>query len=274
MWSVTTWLIVINCLVLLWDGIFASATRGQWLAVGEHLYFSYDRAVTHLELWRWIGFQFVHGGILHLFFNMLGLYFFGPMMENWWGPRRFLAFYLICGLAGAFLYTLLVLMPGLISVSETSPLVGASGGLFGILIGAAVVAPHQRVMLLFPPIPMTLRTMALVFLGIAVLTILANSVNAGGQAAHLGGAALGFLLVKQPRLLGWAEHLGPRRGPRYHKPSRLRRWLDQRQQQRIEEEDRRVDEILDKVRHRGLASLTATEKRILHRATQRQQKGE
>ncbi|NJL31790.1 MAG: rhomboid family intramembrane serine protease, partial [Phycisphaerales bacterium] len=84
-------------------------------------------------------------------------------------------------------------------------LIGASGSIYGILLAAALVAPDMKVMLLFPPIPMKLRTMASVFLGIATLQVLVGSANAGGEAAHLGGALLGFLLIKQPWLLGWAE---------------------------------------------------------------------
>src|SRR6185503_5686995 len=103
----------------------------------------------------------------HLFFNMLGLYFFGPFIERYLGSRRFLAFYLLCGIAGAAMY--LLLWGSRVFISNPSvPMVGASAGIFGILIAAAQIAPNTTVMLLFPPIPMRLKTLAWVLIAIAL----------------------------------------------------------------------------------------------------------
>jgi membrane associated rhomboid family serine protease len=167
-------------------------------------YFSFTTAVGGLQVWRWITFQFIHAGLGHIFGNMLGLYFFGPMIEQYLGRRRFLAFYLLCGMAGPVVY-LFFAATGILGMSPGSPMVGASAGVFGILLAAAQIAPRTTVMLLFPPIPMQLRTLALVLLGLAAYTVFTQGHNAGGEAAHLGGAALGYLLIRNPRLLNWAE---------------------------------------------------------------------
>jgi membrane associated rhomboid family serine protease len=245
LWRVATWLIAINVAVFVIDAILAGAgvrfihliatvdgqtwrelfplvsqvenlPRDRQYVVQQPMqlierwgYFSVTTALAGLQVWRWITFQFLHAGIGHLLGNMIGLYFFGPVIEDYLGKRRFLAFYLLCGIAGPVVY-LLFALTGILATSPITPLIGASAGVFGILLAAAQVAPRAQVMLLFPPIPMQLRTLAYVLLGVAAFTVFTQGRNAGGEAAHLGGAALGFLLIKNPRFLNWAEKLSPR----------------------------------------------------------------
>ena len=261
--SMVFWLLCINGGVFLLDAVLVGSRRGSSLAPHDWGAFSVGQGVFGLQLWRMITYQFLHGGLMHLLFNMIGLYFFGPLMERWWGSRRFLAFYLLCGIGGAGLYTALSFVPGLLGVSIHSSLIGASGCIFGILIGCAVLYPNQRVMLIFPPIPMTMRTMALCFLGLGVLSLMAGSANAGGEAAHLGGAALGWFLIKNPRWLNFVDRnwFGD-----------LQRHRQERQRHAAAKEDAQVDRILSKVREHGLASLTNREKKTLQRATDRQRR--
>lgn len=268
--SVTTRLLIINCVVFVLDGVTRGSSRGDWLSPSRHGAFSIEQAVYGLQLWRWFTYQFLHADLMHLVFNMIGLYFFGRLMENWWGKRRFLVFYLLCGMSGALLFTLLAYMPGLLAVAPRTSLVGASGSIFGILVGCALLYPHQRVMLMFPPIPMSMRTMALVFLGISVASLAFGACGAGGAAAHLGGAALGLLLVRHPRLLGFAD----RSGGSVLGQARLRRQQGRARQARHREahEAVEVDRILDKVREHGLHSLSGREKRALKRATDRKRR--
>lgn len=263
--SVVTWLLAINFIVFVLDAILTGSTRGTALSPSYWGNFNFEQGVAGFQLWRWFTYQFIHAGFFHVTFNMLGLYFFGPMMERWWGSKRFLAFYLMCGASGAVLYSLLGLVPDLLPGGNLGTLVGASGSLYGILAACAVLFPQHRVMLLFPPIPMSMRTLALVFLGLAALSLIAGSPNAGGEAAHLGGAALGFLLVKFPASLTWADRI--RRPQRPAADS----WSGKLHKQRDAEakEDAQVDRILDKVREHGLQSLTKSEKGILLRATER-----
>ena len=167
--------------------------------------FTAQLAVFHLQLWRFITFQFLHASLMHLAFNMLALFFFGPLMESYLGRRRYLAFYLLCGMAGPISYLLFYgLHVG--AANRTNGLIGASAGVFGILIAAAQVLPNVTV-LIYGFIPARLRTVAWVLLGVAVYTVFTNGNNAGGEAAHLGGAALGYLLIKNER---WLDVFGPR----------------------------------------------------------------
>jgi membrane associated rhomboid family serine protease len=210
--SITTWLIVLNVLVFIVDSVLPHHLirlyvykepgpyylwpAGPLKAWG---YFSVIKAITEFQLWRFITFQFLHANLGHLVSNMLGLYFFGPIVEAHFGARRYIAFYLLCGSAGAVTYLLLLLFgflqgPGV-------PLVGASAGIFGVLVAGAMIAPNATVMLLFPPSPLKFKDLALILVGYAMYIAFTNGENAGGQAAHIGGAVLGFILMRYPFLL-------------------------------------------------------------------------
>ncbi|MEX0776506.1 MAG: rhomboid family intramembrane serine protease [Phycisphaeraceae bacterium] len=267
--SVTLWLIIINVVIFLVDMVLGP-WRGQDGPLFMLGFFSRTTALHEFQLWRFITYQFLHADPGHLLFNMIGLYFFGPIMEQWWGSRRFLAFYLLCGLSSAWLYSVLS-YTGVLYGDPKIPLVGASGALFGILIGCALVAPQLRVLLFFI-IPTTIRTLAAFILVYALVAVLLNLHNAGGEAGHLGGALLGFALVKWPRSLDWAG--GPRRAaalaaPRDSRINAVKKWMQQRQEKAVADEEAEVDRILAKVKAQGLHSLSDKEKRTLQRATER-----
>jgi len=264
--SVVAWLLGINIVVFLLDTVLSSGVRtASWASLSYWGNYNLEQGIYGFQLWRLLTFQFLHGDLFHILMNMIGLYFFGRMLEGWWGPRRFLAFYLLCGVSGAVVMTVLSFIPGLLMIGPTTTLVGASGGLFGILAGAAVIAPNQVVRLLFPPIPMKIKTMALVFLGLSALSVLAGASNAGGDAAHLGGALLGWVLVKNAGWLNFADRLSPQAIQAGVAKGRYEKKQKQAQQTEAD-----VDRILDKVRDQGLQSLTKAEKKKLNEATQRQ----
>jgi len=211
MWSVTTWLIAINVAVfLLNNAVQQTVVDGDGYVIGRihpindvYGYFSVATAVFHLQIWRFVTFQFLHANFTHILFNMIALYFFGPIVEAYWGSRRYLAFYLLCGIAGPVMYVILWAL-GFLIHDPSVPMVGASAGIFGVLIAAAQIAPNATV-LIYGIIPMRLRMMAMLLLAIAVYTAFTNGNNAGGEAAHLGGAAAGFALMKNPRFLSFAD---------------------------------------------------------------------
>ena len=216
--TITMWLIVINFAVALIDSILfhwlgeagrLSLPWGQIIIYPPLQYwghFSVATAIWKGQVWRFITFQFLHAGPgpWHLLVNMVMLYFFGPLVEAYLGRRRFLAFYLICGIAGPVGYMVLwaASATGVTNLIQTAyvPLVGASAGLFGILIAAAHIAPDATV-LIYGIFPMKLRAMAWVMLGIAVYTVFTSGHNAGGEAAHLGGAVIGWLLIRNVQWL-------------------------------------------------------------------------
>jgi len=240
-----------------------------------------------LEIWRFIGFQFCHADMNHLIFNMIGLFFFGPIVERFLGARRFLAFYLICGIAGAVLYLLLnaagfavlqvsggkATVPGLLFNDPYTPLVGASAGIFGILIASARIMPNATVLLFFI-IPMRLKTLAYGLVIVAVGTVILGGAragsNAGGEAAHLGGAIAGWWLIARPdRLQGFFDFFGRASESVSGIGARRKAAATVRATQRRAVEAAEVDRVLDKIKLEGIGSLTEHERRILKDASRR-----
>lgn len=255
------------------------------------LYFSTNRALVHqaadgslrgFEFWRFLGFQFLHAGIWHLAFNMIGLWFFGPIVERTLGGKRFLAFYILCGICGALMYLLLNAAgsflisafgpqatswaPFVLFNDPATPLVGASAGVFGVLMAGAYLVPHATV-LVYGIIPMRLDTMAYLLVLIALLGVFFRWDNAGGEAAHLGGAIAGIYFIRRPHHLhGFFDFLGrvdPTSRSRRSRGSALRAG-DERPRERVDPGE--VDRILRKVSEQGLHSLTAREQETLRRA--------
>jgi membrane associated rhomboid family serine protease len=271
---VVKWLLIANLGIFILDYLVLPAVLGskvdrfhappllKWGA------FSIRSALLELRIWEFVTFQFLHASLGHVLFNSIGLYFFGPWMERWWGSGKFLLFYLLCGVSGAAFFTLLTLLHVLPGGME-SALVGASAGIYGIFIGVAVIAPDLRVALLFPPVELSMRQLAIVLLLIATGAILLSlGGNEGGEAGHLGGAILGFIMVRHPRLLGMEPGVEIRRPPATRKPhaAKLRP-----RSPFTSGTDSAVDLILDKISREGFQSLTDAERETLRRASERQQ---
>lgn len=145
--------------------------------------------------WQLLTYGFLHGSFMHLAFNMLTLAMFGSQVEYVWGARRFLTFYLVC-VAGAAIFQLVVGWWTLSHGGEAYPTLGASGGIFGLLLAYGMMFPNQRVMLLFPPIPMKARTLVILY-AVAELLFGLNGWQPGvAHFAHLGGMLFGWLLIR------------------------------------------------------------------------------
>lgn len=247
---------------------------GQLQKVGTEYAFVMQplQAIMHfstarvLEVWRLIGFQFLHANFTHLLFNMMGLYFFGPLVERYLGRKRFLAFYLLCGMFGAIMYGILNLagqfltIPGVLPNDPHTPLIGASAGVFGVLMAGAYLAPNATVLVFFL-LPMRLRTLAYALVIVALYTVVVSGNNAGGEAGHIGGAIAGFYFIRHPHHLhGFFDFLG-RADPTSHhyRNSGFRRAPDRSE----------IDHVLDKVHREGIQSLSARERRILQEASRR-----
>lgn len=195
--TVTKALIII-CVVVHLVGMFRQVPVAPNYSVPiffELGYFSWFKCMEETELWRIISYQFVHADIMHLVFNMWALFFFGPAIENIMGPRRFLAFYLTCGVAGALFSALLGCTILYTPYWALIPMVGASAAIYGVMIATAFLYPHARISLLFPPVTLTMRAFALIVIGIATAVILFNGNNAGGEAGHLGGVIMGLIIM-------------------------------------------------------------------------------
>ena len=227
--SVTTSLIIINVVVFLVGlvarqpsvlGIAVPGADGTEPTLQIMGAYSWFTCFMEGQIWRMITYQFLHANFGHILFNMWALYFFGPAVERIMGPRRFLIYYLSCGVAGALFSSLLAGIglystldspqsylavnelvqqftdySGAVSPWQLVPMIGASAAVYGVMVSVAYMFPNERISLLFPPVTMTLRTFALVVIGIAAVHVLLNLNNAGGEAGHLGGIILGAIVM-------------------------------------------------------------------------------
>jgi membrane associated rhomboid family serine protease len=246
------WLLIINSVVYLLDSLTSPATGTGITFFQRYLALIPTTPQLTLQVWRLVTYQFLHGGFGHIFFNMLGLMFLGPPLERNWGSRKFLIFYLSCGVAGGIFYIMLVAV-GFLSAGI---MIGASGAVLGILTACAILFPHFVVF--FVVFPMPIRVAAVILICIAAFSILSRGANAGGEACHLAGIVAGALYVFSD---SWRTSLKLR-----FKVSRWEKHAESERRLRIE-----VDRILKKVHDSGLHSLSTTEKRLLKKATQLEQ---
>lgn len=156
--------------------------------------------VPEFYLWQLVTYAFLHGGLLHLGVNLFALWMFGLPIEQAWGSRRFLIYFLFC-VVGAGLVQLVVATMGA-QQGEIYPTVGASGGVFGVLLAFAMMYPNQRLLLLFPPIPIKAKWFVLLY-GIFELWAGVTGTLAGvAHFAHLGGMFFGLGLILYWRAQG------------------------------------------------------------------------
>lgn len=141
--------------------------------------------------WQVVTYAFLHGSMGHLFFNMLGLWMFGGELEQVWGRKRYLQFFFASVLTAAAAQLLLTAVIG-----SYAPTVGASGGLFGLLLAFGMLFPNRTIMPLFPPIPMKARTFVMLFGGLELFQGVFFSNSGVAHFAHLGGMLGGWLMIR------------------------------------------------------------------------------
>ncbi len=258
-------LIIANIIVFLLQNMVGGLTELLSLDFGS---------LRQLQLWRLGTYMFAHskGNLFHILLNMWGLYIFGAPLERQIGPHRFLRLYIVSGLIGGFTWLVFNLSP----VDSYYPsVIGASGSVFGTMMAAAMLAPNRQYMLLFPPIPVRLKTLVLVYGGLEIFNTLQRSPdNRVAHLGHLGGLIGGYLYVvfavpgwrgfKLSRFLldkinhwrlryrWWRmEHAPPPRGS---------------DGQADDDDELSIDDILDKIGREGLSSLTPREKQRLEKA--------
>lgn len=155
--------------------------------------------------WTLVTYSFLHGNFMHLAFNMLGMWMFGAAVEQVWGTRRTAAAYFASVVTGGVTQIIVGAMFG----EAAGPVIGASAGVFGIMLAYALVFPNRKIMPLFPPIPMPARVFVLLYAALELVFGVTGTVSGVAHFAHLGGLIGGFLVYKywrsKPR--GW--------GPRY-----------------------------------------------------------
>jgi len=295
-WSFNTWIIVINVAVFLIEALIFSRNQNYAInPIEQWGHFSTATVLLHGQVWRFITFQFLHANLWHILMNMLCLFWFGPQVEQHLGSRRYLAFYLLSGCAGAGLYLALnalgqmignipLLLPG----NTATPLIGASAGVFGVLFALAFLRPNQTITLLLMfvlPVTMRIKTLAYALVAIALFTVWTAGHNAGGEAGHLGGAIFGAWLIRHPKLLNLAllipldrlkksgHHAFKRPGqspfnddPTGSGPANFFGSAKIGKKPVVDEAE--IDRILSKVATQGLHSLTKKERDALSKATE------
>ncbi|HET6604240.1 MAG TPA: rhomboid family intramembrane serine protease [Xanthomonadaceae bacterium] len=190
---VTRALLIANALMFLLQQVMPGLVYAFALwPLGEHP-IGYGETVSFLP-WQIVSYAFLHGNFAHLFFNMFALLMFGAPVEMTWGPRRFAHYYFLCVIGAGFvqlIVTTLAVREGMLY-----PTVGASGGVYGVLLAFGLMFPDRRVMLLFPPIPMKAITLVFVFGAIELFLGVTGTQQGVAHFAHLGGMAFGFLLIQ------------------------------------------------------------------------------
>lgn len=168
-------------------------------------------ASQYFRPWQFLTHMFMHGGFFHLFFNMYTLFFFGCVLENTIGLRKFVIFYFVCGLGAAALHTgvqwiqAASMMSAIGDGSATAmasyhalkltPTVGASGAIYGVLLGYAMLFPYSKMTLLFPPVTLSAKWMVAIFAGIELFTGITGTMDGVAHFAHLGGMVFGWILI-------------------------------------------------------------------------------
>jgi rhomboid family protein len=255
--------------------------------------------IQNLQYWRLITSMFLHGGFGHILFNMYGIYLFGTLVAPHIGTSRFLGLYFISGVLGNVLWMIAnwhspgIMTPEGFYISYS--LVGASGGVFGVMLGAAMLEPQRQFILLIPPIPIKCKTMVVVYGVIEIFSELSGMQSGIAHLAHLGGMLGGYVFLKMScnNLLRWdildvfktqrpGDYIPPKSTPppqpEATAPKRSKNnTYDYRGAKSYENKSftvnndkpvsrRELDQLLDKISYHGINSLTPEEQAKLKRA--------
>ena len=220
-------IILLNVLMLLITWAVKSVT-GTDLTMVLGLYFPKSEHFMPVQI---LSHMFMHGGFLHLLFNMYALFLFGQVLENVWGPKRFLFFYMVCGLGAAFTHESVIffqyhhlvqvlspenvklvfdkgaayLSQGQVFTDPTmqslqillnTPTVGASGAIFGVLLAFGVLFPNTQLLIIFPPIPIKAKYLVIGYGAIELYLAVTQPGSNIAHAAHLGGMLFGYILIR------------------------------------------------------------------------------
>ncbi len=287
-------LLIINVVVFFFQVMFNNISFGGvpgWYIINRYFALNpivgFDRfgEPYNFQIWQLITYQFLHGSFGHIFFNMLMLWMFGMEIENIWGSRKFLAFYLISGIGAGL--TQILLAP--ILTGALAPTIGASGAIFGVMVAFGMMFPNRYIFIYFL-IPMKAKYLIAFLFLIEVMSVGGFSFIA--HLAHIGGAITAAIFILLDRKYhftfnGIYDFFGnltkprPKKKPnfRYRKPPRYNEndveeaeFYDISSYNNDNEDEisqEVIDAILDKISQGGYQSLTEKEKRILFEASKK-----
>jgi len=147
-------------------------------------------AQPRFQFWQLLTYSFLHGGIMHLLLNMYGLWLFGSRMEAMWGSRIFAVYYFVCVIGAGLVQLLVANYQG-----GSYPTIGASGGVFGLLLAFGISFPNEKLMLIFPPVILSAKWFVLIYGAIELWAGVTGTMAGIAHFAHLGGMLFGFLLI-------------------------------------------------------------------------------
>ena len=202
--TVTKNLVAINILMFI-----ATLVNENFMVANFAMFYP---ASPFFKPWQILTHMFMHGGFWHIFFNMYSLLMFGSILERSLGPKKYLIFYFVTGLGAAALHTGVEWMQARVFIANAAvdayqqllvtPTLGASGAIYGVLIGFAMLYPQARLTLIFPPIPMTAKWLVIIFAAIELFSGINGIQDGVAHFAHLGGMLFGWLLIRWWRKQG------------------------------------------------------------------------
>lgn len=298
--SITKNLLIINVLAFFATWVFEKQGLDLTATFGLHFFmakdFSFYQLVTYL---------FMHGSFMHLFFNMFAVWMFGTVMERVWGPKRFLIYYLVCGIGAGIIqegvqyinyanenlaaYDFVMTSSGRITTEAYLNLwttVGASGAVYAILLAFGMTFPNERMFIIPFPFPIKAKWLIGGYIVIEVWSALNTPGDGIAHMAHLGGTLFGFLLIrywrKHPNIEqrfngqnGFFQQMkkqyeNKRRNTFHYQPStETPRWEEHKEKEEDSARQAEIDAILDKIRKSGYDSLTKEEKKKLFEQSNR-----
>ena len=293
--TVTKNLLIINFLAFIATWVLQLRGIDLTSLLGLHFFLASD-----FHFYQFVTYMFLHGGLTHIFFNMFALWMFGSVIERVWGPKKFLFYYICCGIGAGFAQELVQYVnyimsdlaayqyvnTGTVQITTDAYInlwttIGASGAVYAILLAFGMIFPNERLFIIPFPFPIKAKWLVVGYIAIELFSAMSGPGDGVAHMAHLGGMLFGFLLIRY-----WQKHpdssqrFGRSRGEEFF--ANMKRRYDQRQQNRMktvqpdarretdEEYNARkrknqeeVDAILDKIRKSGYDSLTKEEKQKL-----------
>ena len=294
--AMTKNLLIVNFLAFIATWVFELRGVDLTSLLGLHFFLASD-----FHVYQFVTYMFLHGGLTHIFFNMFALWMFGSVIERVWGPKKFLFYYICCGIGAGFVQEIAqyanYMIEGLSAYQYVNvngmqmttdsyinlwTTIGASGAVYAILLAFGMIFPNERLFIIPFPFPIKAKWLVVGYIAIELFSALSGPGDGVAHTAHLGGMLFGFLLIRY-----WQKHpdssssFGRSRGQEFfenmkrrydqrHKDSHLkaeqtgrRPESDQEYNARKRKNQEEVDAILDKIRKSGYDSLTKEEKQKL-----------
>lgn len=301
--TITKNLLIVNVVVFLATYLFRNMGVDLNNVLGLHFFLAPD-----FHIYQLFTYMFAHGGFSHIFFNMFALWMFGCIVERTWGAKKFLTYYIVCGVgAGLFqelaqFYLIASEQLPHFTLAQTMKVananaaflnlwttVGASGAVYGILLAFGMLYPEERIFIFPLPVPIKAKWFVMGYAAIELFMAYSSTGDGVAHLAHLGGMVFGFFLIRYWRRhpdirysrrsgqqffdsmrASWERRTGRKdRGGVFTNSANTRHESDWDYNARRKAEQERMDEILDKIRRNGYESLTREEKQQLFDASNR-----